>query len=208
MKSLTFLLFTTLPIILSCQPAAGHDNQAKIRAAQSRVQVEAREQARREVGNIRLVVDRSDRKVRVYRGDEVIRIEDVAVGMSQYPTPTGSWKFYRVDLNPEWNPPKSNWAKGRKRAPPGRPENPMGRARLVFNMPYTIHGTDDSRSLGKAASHGSVRISNGVVLDLAEVLLRAGGSWDGDQWFLRMSEDRGKQYQIKMQYPVPIIILE
>ena len=171
-----------MPLALACQPAAGHDSQVKIRAP-LRVENEAREQARREVGSIRVVVDRSDRKVRVYRGDEVISIEAVAVGMAKYPTLTGSWKFYRVDLNPEWNPPKRNWAKGRKRAPPGRAENPMGRARLVFNMPYTIHGTDDLGSLGKAASHGSVRISNEVVMDLAEVLLRAGGSWGGDRWF-------------------------
>ena len=208
MKPLTFLLFMIMPTALACQPAAGHDNQATIRAALSPVQAEAREQARREVGNIRVVVDRSDRKVRVYRGDEVISIETVAVGMAKYPTPTGSWKFYRVDLNPEWNPPKSNWAKGRKRSSPGHTDNPMGRARLVFNMPYTIHGTDDLGSLGTAASHGSVRISNDVVMDLAELLLRAGGSWDGDQWFQRMSENRGKEYEIKMQYPVPIDVVE
>ena len=208
MKSLTFLLLMIMPMILAGQSAAGRDNQAEIPVAQSLVQAEAREQARREVGNIRVVVDRSERKVRVYRGDEVISIESVAVGMAKYPTPTGSWKFYRVDLNPEWNPPKSNWAKGRKRAPPGHPENPMGRARLVFNMPYTIHGTDDFGSLGKAASHGSVRISNDVVMDLAELLLRAGGSWGGDQWFQRMSANRVKEYEIKMQYPVPIDILE
>ena len=126
--------------------------------------------------NIWVVVDRSDHKVRVYRGDEVIGIETVAVDMAKYPTPIGSWKFYRVDLNPEWNPPKSNWAKGRKRAPPGRSENPMGRARLVFNMPYTIHGTGDLVSLGMAASHGSVRISKDIFIDLAELLLRAGSS--------------------------------
>ena len=208
MKPLTFLLVMIMPGVVACQRAAGNDDQAKIWAAQSRVQAEARERARREVGSIRVVVDRSDRKVRVYRGNEVISIEAVAVGMSKYPTPTGSWRFYRVDLNPEWNPPRSNWAKGRKRAPPGRPENPMGRARLVFNMPYTIHGTDDVESLGKAASHGSVRISNEVVMDLAELLLRAGGSWDGDQWFQQMSKNRGKEYQIKMQYPVLIDIVE
>ena len=208
MKPVTFLLVMIMPMVLACQPAAGNDNQANIRAAQSPIQAEARERARREVGSIRVVVDRSDRKVRVYRGDEVISIEAVAVGMPKYPTPTGSWRFYRVDLNPEWNPPKSNWAKGRKRASPGRTDNPMGRARLVFNMPYTIHGTDDLESLGKAASHGSIRISNGVVMDLAELLLRAGGSWGGDQWFQRMSENRGKMYQIKMQYPVPIDIVE
>ena len=197
-----------MSVVLACQPAAGNGDQATVRAAQSRAQAEARERARREVGSIRVVVDRSDRKVRIYRGDEVISTQAVAVGMSKYPTPTGSWRFYRVDLNPEWNPPKSNWAKGRKRASPGRTDNPMGRARLVFNMPYTIHGTDDLDSLGKAASHGSVRISNDVVMGLAELLLRAGGSWDGDQWFQRMSENRGKEYEIKMQYPVPIDVVE
>lgn len=208
MKPLTFLLFMIIPVILVSRPAVGHDNQAKIQAAQSRVKAEARERARREVGSIRVVVDRSDRRVQVYRGDEVIRSEAVAVGMPKYPTPTGSWRLHRIDLNPEWNPPKSDWTKGLKRTPPGSPENPMGRARLVFDMPYTIHGTDVLESLGQAASHGSVRISNEVVIGLAELLLRAGGSWGGDQWFQRMSEDRSKMYQIEMQYPVAIDIVE
>lgn len=208
LKPLTFLLFMIMPMVLASRPAAGHYNQAKIQARQSGVQAEAREQYRRDVGSIRVVVDRSDRRVQVYRGDEVIRSEAVAIGMPKYPTPTGSWRLHRIDLNPEWNPPKSDWTKGRKRTPPGSPENPMGLARLVFDMPYTIHGTDVLESLGKAASHGSVRISNEVVMDLAELLLRAGGSWSGDQWFQRMSENRGKMYQIKMQYPVPIDIVE
>lgn len=56
----------------------------------------------------------------------------------------------------------------------------MGRARLLYNPPYTIHGTDELDSLGKAESHGSIRVANDVAIELAELLLREGGAWQGD----------------------------
>lgn len=123
--------------------------------------------------------------------------------------PTGEWEFHRVDLNPEWVPPKSEeWAKDEKTAAPGSPDNPMGRARLVYRMPNTVHGTDDLNSLGKASSHGSISVANEVVLQLAETLLKAGVSWEGPQWFQQMTQNRTEEYQIKLEQRVPIKVQE
>ncbi len=80
----------------------------------------------------------------------------------------------------------------------------MGRARLVYRMPNTIHGTDNLASLGKATSHGSIRVANEVVLQLAEILLRAGGAWEGADWFPGMTENQIKEMQIQLENPVPI----
>ena len=103
------------------------------------------------------------------RGNSEVRTHPAAVGSREWPTPTGSWEFHRVDINPEWNPPKSeDWAKDETRKAPGDPENPMGRARLVYRMPNTVHGTDDLDSLGKPVSHGSIRVANEVALELAD----------------------------------------
>lgn len=168
-----------------------------------------REQGRAELQNLRVVVDISDRELRLLDGDRVVETHPVAVGSEEWPTPTGSWEFHRVDINPEWNPPKTEeWAKDETRKAPGDPENPMGRARLVYRMPNTVHGTDDLDSLGKAVSHGSIRVANEVALDLAEKLLKAGNAWEGPNWFRRMTENRTTEYQVDLADTVPIEVQE
>ena len=84
----------------------------------------------------------------------------------------------------------------------------MGRARVVFVLPYTIHGTDDLESLGTAASHGSIRVANEHAIPLAELLLRAGGAWQGRTWFEAMVLDPLTEYEIALPYPVPIEVQE
>ena len=169
---------------------------------------QARQQARTEMEGLRLVVDQSDRKLRVFRGDRLVRTHDVAVGTEENPTPIGEFAFHRVDLNPRWVPPDSEWAEDREPQPPGDPDNPMGRARLVYQMPYTIHGTDNLDSLGQAVSHGSIRLSNEHVIPLAELLLKAGGAWEGEEWFRRMTENRDEEFQIPLEQDVTLQIQE
>lgn len=164
--------------------------------------------SRPEAGELRFVVDRSDRQLRVFRGSRLVRTDAVAVGRARYPTPIGRWRFTRVDINPEWIPPDSDWAEGRHRESPGSPDNPMGRARLLFDPPYSIHGTDETASLGRAASHGSIRAANDTVVELAELLLKAGGSWGGREWFQQKLNDRNRMHKIPLQTPVPVEVIE
>jgi lipoprotein-anchoring transpeptidase ErfK/SrfK len=167
-----------------------------------------REQGRAEFQDLRFVVDKSEREVRVFNGDQLLRTEQVTIGESDHETPTGSWQINQVDINPEWIPPDSEWAEDRERKAPGDPENPMGRARLLFDPPYTIHGTDDLESLGQAASHGSIRVANEVVLQLAEMVLKAGGAWEGDEWFRERINNRDREFQIRLENAVPIEVQE
>ena len=167
-----------------------------------------RQQARSELQGLRLVVDQSDRKVRIYNGDKLLRTHDVAVGTEEYPTPIGDFAFHRVDLNPRWVPPDSKWAEDAEPKAPGDPDNPMGRARLVYQMPYTIHGTDDLQSLGKAVSHGSIRLANEQAVALAEMMLKAGNSWHGQDWFRQMTQSRNEEFQIPLEEDIPLKIQE
>jgi lipoprotein-anchoring transpeptidase ErfK/SrfK len=162
----------------------------------------------RERGPIRLVVDKSDRELRIYRGNEVERTHAVAVGDKEHETPSGSWRVHQVDINPDWTPPDSEWAKDEEPKPPGHPENPMGRVRMIFNAPYSIHGTSDRGSLGRAASHGSIRLGNEAALRLAEELLREGDSWQGDEWFQKMKDNPKEMHRIRLSRPVPIEITD
>jgi lipoprotein-anchoring transpeptidase ErfK/SrfK len=170
---------------------------------------QARDAAQREFENLRFEVDISDRKIRAFNGDKLIGTQPVAVGTKEWPTPTGSWEFHRVDLNPEWIPPKDEkWAEKEKTQAPGSPDNPMGRARLVYRMPNTVHGTNDVASLGKASSHGSIRVANEVVLRLAQTLLKAGGAWEGQPWFDHMAKNQTQEYQIDLKKRIPIKVQE
>ena len=171
--------------------------------------LQARQRALAELEDLRFEVDISDRKVRIFNGDKLMAEHDAAVGTSEWPTPTGSWQFHRVDLNPEWNPPKDEkWAEKEEKKAPGAADNPLGRVRLVYRMPNTIHGTEDLASLGKASSHGSVRVANDVAVRLAELLLKAGDAWVAPEWFQRMTQNRTEEYQIDLNRKIPIKVQE
>jgi lipoprotein-anchoring transpeptidase ErfK/SrfK len=70
---------------------------------------------------------------------------------------------------PDWRPPEEM----RKRRPElpdymaGGPENPLGaRALYLGSSIYRIHGTNEPKSIGKAASSGCIRMLNGDVSEL------------------------------------------
>ena len=75
-------------------------------------------------------------------------------------------------------------------------------------MPNSVHGTTDTASLGKAASQGSIRVANDVALQLAEMLLKAGGSWAGPQWFQQMTGTRTEEFQFPLEQRIPIKVQE
>ncbi len=189
------------------QNQAAPQANAQIEAAPDPAAAAAREKARAELGDVRFVVDLSDRQLRILQGDRVLRTERVAVGSEEYPTPVGRWHFQRVDINPDWNPPNSEWAEEREPKQPGEADNPMGRARLVYNADYTIHGTEESASLGTNQSHGSIRVANAAVLELARLLLQAGGAWEGNDWFNRMAAEPTRMHRIDLQSPVEITVV-
>jgi hypothetical protein len=156
--------------------------------------------------DLNLVLDRSERTVYVQRGATVIRTYEVAVGKPGHETPLGSWDFYQVDINPDWTPPDSDWAADASYTPPGHPDNPMGRVRMIFNRPYTIHGTEALQSIGRAGSHRAVGIGNKDGVEHCELLLREGGSWQGDAWFQNMLNNPKTMYEIPLERGIPITI--
>jgi len=157
-------------------------------------------------GRLRLEIDLSERELRVYEGDELVETHPVAVGTAEYPTPTGSYSITQVVWNPEWIPPDSPWAEDEPPAAPGDPDNPLGRAQLVFDLPYTIHGTEDTESLGKAASHGSVRVSNHVIVGLARRAMEAGGAPRPESFYDDVLRRRTEKRVIDLPQPVPLEI--
>ena len=159
------------------------------------------------LNGIHFVVDISDRKLYVVRGQDTLRREPVAVGKPSHPTPTGEWKIDRVDWNPDWTPPPGeDWTEDKDPQPPGGKLNPMGRARLVFNPPYTVHGTKERASLGDNVSHGSIRVANEAVVQLGRMVMEAGGAAQPENFYQEVSANRTTMKQIPIPNPIPITV--
>jgi lipoprotein-anchoring transpeptidase ErfK/SrfK len=212
-----FLAACALPLIAGCDISFSHEDDPQARAparnsagaapAGSRSVAAPAPAASEAAQQLRVLVDISDRELRLLHGEQLVQRHPVAVGTRQWPTPTGSWNIHQVDINPEWVPPRDEeWAKDEKITGPGHPDNPLGRARLVYRKPNTIHGTNDLESVGTAASHGSIRVTNEVVLQLAQAFLKAGGAWRGDQWFQAMTANRTREFEIPLRRPIPIVV--
>jgi hypothetical protein len=113
----------------------------------------------------------------------------------------------QVVWNPRWIPPEEEWAKDEKEKEPGDPENPLGRAQLVYDAPRSIHGTNEPESLGKAASHGSIRIANEVAIELARMVMESGGAGRDESWYRTARENRKERQEVAIPNPIPIRVV-
>jgi lipoprotein-anchoring transpeptidase ErfK/SrfK len=157
--------------------------------------------------DLRLEVNVAERELYVYRNDERIATHPVAVGTSEWPTQTGEWTIGQVVFNPRWTPPEEEWARDEEVVEPGDPENPLGHAQLVYDAPRSIHGTNEPESLGKAASHGSIRIANDVVVRLARMVMESGGATKDDAWYQQVRANRRERVEVPIPNPIPIRVV-
>ena len=159
-------------------------------------------------GPVRLEVDISERILRVIAADSIVKTYTVAVGANAHPTPRGSFSIRRVIWNPRWVPPNAAWARGKTPKGPGDPGNPMGRVKLFFSEPdYYIHGTENQASLGRAASHGCVRMANTDVVELAQLVMEHGGQARPQSWFHRILNVVRSTNEVRLTTPVSVVVV-
>lgn len=116
----------------------------------------------------KIVIDLSELKLYLYRGDKLVDSYRIAAGQAAYPTPTGTYVVTNMQMNPTWYPPNSEWAKDAKPIPPGI-TNPLGTRWIGTSAPAVgIHGTPDDYSVGTYASHGCIRMHIWEVEELYE----------------------------------------
>ncbi|MEX2572493.1 MAG: L,D-transpeptidase, partial [Gemmatimonadota bacterium] len=156
-----------------------------------------------------LEIDISERTLYVRHGDDV-ETYPVAVGMPEYPTPTGDFSITQVTWNPDWRPPPdSEWSEDEEYMEPDHPDNPMGKVKIMWKAPdYTIHGTDDHDSLGTNQSHGSVRLANESAVALAKRVMAHGRSSRSQEWYEMAVRDDGDQHVVELSNPISISVHE
>ena len=114
-----------------------------------------------------VVIRRSRFRLEYFHRLRRVRTYPIAVGMQGLETPAGEYEVQGKQINPVWQVPDSPWAgsKAGKLIPPG-PKNPIKARWMGFDGSAGIHGTTELGSLGRAASHGCVRMSIPDVKDL------------------------------------------
>jgi lipoprotein-anchoring transpeptidase ErfK/SrfK len=107
----------------------------------------------------RIVVSIPDRKLVLLTAGQVVKIYDVAVGKASTPSPEGEFRIINRIPNPAWYAPGKVVAPGKA--------NPLGTRWMGLSARgYGIHGTNAPKSIGKAASHGCIRMR---AVDLEEL---------------------------------------
>jgi len=129
-------------------------------------------------GPFHAVVRKSEFAMDVYLGETFVRRFRVCIGAPETPTPEG---YFRVRLGGKlvgaaYTPPPSSGLP-QKSILPGESGYPLDRRGLWISLTgipekgtyltyrdgYGIHGTNDPASIGKAASHGCIRLADGDI---------------------------------------------
>jgi lipoprotein-anchoring transpeptidase ErfK/SrfK len=110
-----------------------------------------------------VVVSLRHRKLAVLENGQIVRVFPVAVGARVSPSPAGQFEVINRIPNPTYFHPGTV-------IPPGN-KNPIGTRWVGLNKKgYGIHGTNVPHSIGKAASHGCIRLRNHDVEELFEMV--------------------------------------
>jgi lipoprotein-anchoring transpeptidase ErfK/SrfK len=114
-----------------------------------------------------IYIDRSSFTLRYYRNLRLANSYTIAVGQAGYDTPSGLYPLQSKEVNPTWHVPNSAWAGALagQHIPPG-PGNPLVARWMGIIDGAGIHGTNETGSLGSAASHGCIRMAVPEVIEL------------------------------------------
>jgi lipoprotein-anchoring transpeptidase ErfK/SrfK len=121
---------------------------------------------------VSLKVDTTTNMLAVYERDTLVAAYPVSVGSERTATPIGEWEVRGVAKMPTFRYDEKMLKEGErsddfKMLPPG-PNNPVGVIWIALNKKgIGLHGTEDPDAVGRAASHGCVRLANWDIVRLA-----------------------------------------
>jgi L,D-transpeptidase ErfK/SrfK len=118
----------------------------------------------------RLILKLGERRVYVYEGDKVAAKYPVAIGKKGWETPTGNFQVIALVRHPRWENPWTG------KISDSGPQNPLGERWIGFwtdgKVSIGFHGTGGEHLIGRAVSHGCVRMRNAdikAMFDMVEL---------------------------------------
>lgn len=124
------------------------------------------------LGIATIVADTTSRALHFWSADGAnYRIFPTSVPLTDELTKRGYTSIVRKKVGPSWTPTASQMERypSWKPVPPG-PENPLGTHAMYLSWPaYIIHGTHDTRKIGRRSSNGCIGLYNEHVQELYEL---------------------------------------
>jgi len=121
---------------------------------------------------VSIKIDTKTNMLGVFQNEKLIAAYPVTIGSTQTASPIGEWKVRGIAKLPRFRYDKEMLKHGERSGnfhmlPPG-PRNPVGVMWIALNKKgIGMHGTDNPGSIGRAASHGCIRLANWDVVRLA-----------------------------------------
>lgn len=143
---------------------------------------------------------------RLYLYDEratLVKTYPVAVGSPHYRTPIRVQALRTIVWNAWWMPPPSPWAQHAKPTPPGK-HNPLGNIKMPIGASLMLHGTNQPRSIGTAASHGCIRLFTEDAWELARWLQRHSTAPHSEALFKEYASNRHRSVAVQLGSPIPV----
>jgi lipoprotein-anchoring transpeptidase ErfK/SrfK len=122
-------------------------------------------------------VHRAEKILDVYEGESLLASVPITPGGGKLETPAGSWRVVGIATAPRFRWDKSVLETGKRSSeffmlPPG-PNNPVGVLWCGLSKPgIGIHGTNNPQTIGRAASHGCMRVANWDVVRLSKLITK------------------------------------
>jgi lipoprotein-anchoring transpeptidase ErfK/SrfK len=113
----------------------------------------------------KIYVDTKERLLEVFDNDQLVCVFPVTPGSKSLPAPVGTWKIVGITTFPWFRYDEGMLNHGVRteqyfNLPPG-PNNLVGVVWAGLNRPgIGLHGTNNPETIGRAASHGCVRLAN------------------------------------------------
>jgi lipoprotein-anchoring transpeptidase ErfK/SrfK len=114
----------------------------------------------------RIVVDKSESVLKVYDdNNRLVAQFPATMGSTHDPLPIGKWTIKGISYNPKFHYNSSLFwdadNKDEKATLPPGPNGPVGVVWIDLSKPhYGIHGTPSPETIGRAESHGCIRLTN------------------------------------------------
>ncbi|TYB82828.1 L,D-transpeptidase [Maritimibacter fusiformis] len=126
------------------------------------------------LGKGAIVCDTISRALHFWSGDgETYRLYPTSVPRTDELTKRGYTEVVRKKVGPTWTPTPSMHERipGLPDVVPAGPDNPLGTHALYLSWPaYLIHGTHDTRKIGRKSSDGCIGLYNDKIAELFELV--------------------------------------
>lgn len=110
-----------------------------------------------------VIVSIPDCKLALVQGGRIVKVYPVAVGSKGTPSPNGQFTIISRVVNPTYYHAGTVISPG--------PHNPLGSRWMgLSHKGYGIHGTNHPKSIGKAASHGCIRMAKSDLEELFQLV--------------------------------------